>query len=279
MRAEPRDFPCATPAGFAEQTADQETGDDQSHFHVLAGDRIAVADSLSSGWDAPAPDASHLGELGIGATARLRDILSGLGTSVTFRSTLIGGALVAAFGLGFASASMLNSKPDASLASLDWKADVPRDGLDTERQAVRRHHRIAGTATTSALSESNKPKLSASTAGTHPSSQGAAQIRAEPQSLAPQRMQERTPAPKALVDSADSNPPPRLAPAPETRPTTIAGWSVRDVYGESAVLVGPDRVWTVRMGDSVPGVGRIDSIVRWGNRWIVATTAGLISTE
>jgi hypothetical protein len=26
-------------------------------------------------------------------------------------------------------------------------------------------------------------------------------------------------------------------------------------------------------------VGQIDTIVRWGNRWIVATTAGLISTE
>ena len=31
-------------------------------------------------------------------------------------------------------------------------------------------------------------------------------------------------------------------------------------------------------GDAVPGVGRIDSIVRWGNRWIVATASGLIAT-
>jgi len=79
--------------------------------------------------------------------------------------------------------------------------------------------------------------------------------------------------------SSDSNPPPPLSPAPETRPTTIAGWSVRDVDGDRVVLVGPDRVWTVRMGDNVPGVGRIDTIVRWGSRWIVATGAGLISTE
>ncbi|WP_024506950.1 hypothetical protein [Bradyrhizobium sp. ARR65] len=68
-------------------------------------------------------------------------------------------------------------------------------------------------------------------------------------------------------------------PFPESKPTTIAGWSVREVHGENAVLAGPDRVWTVRTGDIVPGVGRIDTIVRWGNRWIVATTAGLISTE
>jgi hypothetical protein len=31
-------------------------------------------------------------------------------------------------------------------------------------------------------------------------------------------------------------------------------------------------------GDTVPGIGRIDSIVRWGNRWIVATDGGLIAT-
>jgi hypothetical protein len=31
-------------------------------------------------------------------------------------------------------------------------------------------------------------------------------------------------------------------------------------------------------GDTVPGIGRIDSIVRWGNRWIVATDNGLIAT-
>ena len=53
-------------------------------------------------------------------------------------------------------------------------------------------------------------------------------------------------------------------PVPETRPATMDGWTVRDVYGEAAVLVGPDGVWTVRPGDYVPGVGRIDLITRWG---------------
>jgi hypothetical protein len=33
-----------------------------------------------------------------------------------------------------------------------------------------------------------------------------------------------------------------------------------------------------RPGQMVPGVGKVDSIVRWGNRLIVATSAGLIST-
>jgi hypothetical protein len=71
---------------------------------------------------------------------------------------------------------------------------------------------------------------------------------------------------------------PRPAAVPETRPTTIEGWTIREVVGGTVVLQGPGGVWRVMQGDTVPGVGRIDSIVRWGSRWIVATTRGLIST-
>ena len=71
---------------------------------------------------------------------------------------------------------------------------------------------------------------------------------------------------------------PRVAAVPETRPTTIEGWSIREVVGGTAVLQGPTGVFRVTQGDTVPGVGRVDSIVRWGSRWIVATTRGLIST-
>ena len=67
-------------------------------------------------------------------------------------------------------------------------------------------------------------------------------------------------------------------PYPETRPTTIAGWALIEVVDGMAVVQGPNGVWRVRHGDMVPGVGRVDSIVRWGNRWIVATSKGLIST-
>jgi hypothetical protein len=71
---------------------------------------------------------------------------------------------------------------------------------------------------------------------------------------------------------------PKLSPVPETRPTTIPGWMLREVVNGTAVLQGPNGVWRVARGDTVPGVGRVDSIVRWGNRWIVATSMGLIST-
>jgi hypothetical protein len=71
----------------------------------------------------------------------------------------------------------------------------------------------------------------------------------------------------------------RLTPAPETRPATIAGWAVREVNGGTAVLEGPGGVWKATTGETVPGVGRVHSIVRWGGHWIVATSRGLIATR
>ncbi len=69
-----------------------------------------------------------------------------------------------------------------------------------------------------------------------------------------------------------------LTPVPETKPTTIQGWTVREVTNGLAALEGPNGTLRVRRGDTVPGLGRIDSIVLWGQRWIVATSQGLIST-
>jgi hypothetical protein len=73
--------------------------------------------------------------------------------------------------------------------------------------------------------------------------------------------------------------PPKPAPVPETGPTTIEGWTLLEVKGGTAVLEGPNGTWRATRGDTVPGVGKIDSIVRWGSRWIVATSKGLISTR
>ena len=52
-----------------------------------------------------------------------------------------------------------------------------------------------------------------------------------------------------------------------------------EVRDGTAVLEGPDGIKMAARGDMVPGIGRIDSIVRWGNRWIVATAHGLIATQ
>jgi hypothetical protein len=70
----------------------------------------------------------------------------------------------------------------------------------------------------------------------------------------------------------------KLVPVPETRPTTIKGWTVRNVVNGIATLEGPGGTWKASRGDTVPGLGKVDSLVLWGDRWIVATSKGLITT-
>jgi hypothetical protein len=110
--------------------------------------------------------------------------------------------------------------------------------------------------------------------------------RAAPQQAAPPPTRDTStvqqaaasPTTTATISRERSRMSPRPVSVPETRPTTIEGWTVREVVGGTAVLEGPDGVWRAARGETVPGVGRVDSIVRWGNRWIVATSKGLIST-
>jgi len=82
------------------------------------------------------------------------------------------------------------------------------------------------------------------------------------------------------TSSIAKDPPSRvkLTAMPETKPTTIEGWTLREVANGTAVLEGPDGIRTVARGDMIPGVGRVESIFRWGSRPIVATSSGLIST-
>jgi hypothetical protein len=54
---------------------------------------------------------------------------------------------------------------------------------------------------------------------------------------------------------------------------------IRDVVGNTVVVEGPGGVWKATQADTMPGVGKVDSIVRWGNRWMVSTSKGLISTQ
>jgi hypothetical protein len=90
--------------------------------------------------------------------------------------------------------------------------------------------------------------------------------------------QENNPSPSAAAKT-DERVLARLTPTPQTRPVTIEGWTVRHVHSGTAVLEGPGGVWRAARGETVPGVGRIDSIVLWGGRWIVSTTNGLITTQ
>lgn len=162
---------------------------------------------------------------------------------------LIAGALLAGIALGWAGCLGWNSAVVVAAA--------PKDAA--VRHADARQPR---------RSESIRKQAPSVTASINASKPAGSVLRAEPDS----------PKSAAAILGLPAEPRPQLMPAPETRPTTIEGWTVLDVRGQTAVLQGPDGVRTVSLGETLPGIGRIDSIVRWGNRWIVATASGLIAT-
>lgn len=184
---------------------------------------------------------------------------------------LVAGALVAGFGLGWA-------------GGFGWYGSANRTALNPTAQIETPSRRIAeikpsgkteGARKTSTSGMQTLPGASTvSAAGASPSanpqaaSAGGANLSTDSSSTVSQAIH-------ANITLPERGP---TVPAPETRPTTIEGWTVLDVRGGTAVLEGPDGVRMATRGDIVPGIGRIDSIVRWGSRWIVATASGLIAT-
>ncbi len=75
-----------------------------------------------------------------------------------------------------------------------------------------------------------------------------------------------------------SSPPlPNDMTSPEMTPTPLEGWSLREVTAGIAVLEGPTGIWRVIPGDTLPGVGKVESYIRSNGQWIVATSSGLIT--
>jgi hypothetical protein len=179
---------------------------------------------------------------------------------------LVAGALVAGFGLGWAS-------------GFSWYGPANISALNPITQAETPSRRIAET---KSGGKSEGARKTASTLGLRtPSSISAKPLAASSDGAHLSVDSSSTASPAIQADMTPTGsiaPMGPVMPAPETRPTTIEGWSVLDVRGGTAVLGGPDGVRMAMRGDSVPGIGRIDSIVRWGNRWIVATDSGLIAT-
>ena len=188
---------------------------------------------------------------------------------------LVTGALAVAFGVGwiagasssrfFAPAPAVTPVQQASASSCAREAGQEiACAAKTDRQAMAGAAAKAAAPDASAVNRwherSRSPRLASATANKDPSTTNSI-------ASAGTATQERT-----KVFS-------RPAAVPETRPTTVEGWTIREVAGGTVVLDGPSGAWRAAQGDTVPGVGRIDSIVRWGSRWIVATTKGLISTQ
>ena len=187
---------------------------------------------------------------------------------------LVTGALAVALGVGWiAGASSLRFFAPAPAATPLQQASAPSCAQDAGQEiacaAKADRQAMAGAAAKAAASgagagnrwheRSRSPRLANTAANKDPSTTNSI-------ASAPAATQERT----------KVSPRPGV---PETRPTTIEGWTIREVAGGTVVLDGPSGAWRASQGDTVPGVGRIDSIVRWGSRWIVATTKGLISTQ
>jgi hypothetical protein len=58
----------------------------------------------------------------------------------------------------------------------------------------------------------------------------------------------------------------------------LAGWSVRDVYRNAALIQGTKLgMMEVSPGDDIPGLGRIHSIRQQDGRWVVVTSRGIIA--
>jgi hypothetical protein len=74
--------------------------------------------------------------------------------------------------------------------------------------------------------------------------------------------------------AAGAGAPPSVA-APLSAPV-VEGWVLRNVYGGSALVEGRPGLIQVMPGDSLPGVGRVETIKREEGRWVVVTTRGLI---
>jgi hypothetical protein len=175
---------------------------------------------------------------------------------------IAGIALVAGFGLGWAGSSSWNSAPTVMASDPAIQKDLQKD-LGPRRAEAQ--------PTTKADAARKQAALGA---GSHNSPRPSVMTRSDGEAPRTTGALPANPGPPAAPPAARE---PVVA-APETRPATVEGWTVREVRGGTVVLEGPDGIRTGSTGDTVPGVGRIDSIVRWGNYWIVATAIGLIAS-
>ena len=232
-----------------------------------------VRANANTGWRNNPLERAHLDDIQIDAS--LRALSPPISDGLAGRLWLIVGALIAASGwavisvlpLPFASAPV-DKQRASSAASADASDFRKGDRLQIAK-AIVREPASTGSRETSAIAAAATPSQRQSS--TEAQQQRTGQANKTPHPTASIKA-------KARDLARDLEPPVKLSPAPETRPTTIEGWTLRDVTNGTAVLEGPNGTWRAARGDTVPGLGRVDSIFKWGNRLMVATSKGLIST-
>jgi hypothetical protein len=216
----------------------------------VVGNQVAARPASMHPWDFLSPNQDEILALLKPSSDRKRTII------------LVGSALVVGLGLGWACGANLAAFNSITQTEMPSRrvAEIKSSG---KSDGARRTASTSGLQTPPAVgSPAGAPFTKAETA-----SSGGTRLSVDSAS-APPAIQANTP-----LTAREP-----MVPVAETRPTTIEGWTVLDVRGGTVVLEGPDGVRTAARGDTVPGIGRIDSIVRWGNRWIVATASGLIAT-
>jgi hypothetical protein len=214
----------------------------QIHHSVgIVGDKLATGPDSTHSWDFVTPNQAEVLALLKPGSDRKRTVV------------FVGIALVVGLGLG-------------------WACGANVATFNSITQTETPSHRVPEIKSSS-KSEGARRTASASGLQTPPAVGAVSPAGAKAEAASPG-------GPRFSVDPASTPPIAResMVPVAETKPTTIEGWTVLDVRGGTAVLEGPDGIRTAARGDTVSGIGRIDSIVRWGNRWIVATANGLITT-
>jgi hypothetical protein len=215
------------------------------HSVGIVGDQLATGPDSTHSWDFVSPDQDEV-------LALLKPSSDGKRTIV-----LVVSALAAGLGLGWACGANIATFNSITQTEAPSRR-VPEVKSSGKSDSARRTASASGLQTLPAVGAVSPTGAKADAA-----SPGGSRFSADPTST------------QANTPSIAREP---MVPVAETKPTTIEGWTVLDVRGGTAVLEGPDGVRTAARGDTVPGIGRIDSIVRWGNRWIVATANGLIAT-
>lgn len=223
------------------------------------------------------------GLVGAGAAITWRTYGDQIGDKINSWAKPVDRLLFASNAKSPSSAASKTSKPSETVKQIDAATSAVSEARSTADQQAAKQADNGGSPPPAA---DPPPKEEAQAAEAAKPAQGAEGSKETPQSDAPSNNAQASAPQTPQVAERDANqkvasvaPETRpTQPYPETRPTTIAGWALIEVVDGMAVVQGPNGVWRVRHGDTVPGVGKVDSIVRWGNRWIVATTKGLIST-
>jgi hypothetical protein len=189
------------------------------------------------------------------------------------RVGLVAGVLIAALGLGWAGVS----NPHRFLKPGPASTQVQQPALPDRAAPAVDQKTASGAPNSAQVSTPTGSDLGTNRLGSEPIPRADQRV-VSPQHAVPS-MAQKSIAMKSAAVPLPREKQARHTPTLDTRPKTIEGWTVRDVFGGTAVLQGPDGIRRVSVGDTVPGAGRIDSIVRWGRRWVVATSRGLITTD